>query len=219
MSRAVTVEVFSDVICPWCYIGVHRLGCAVDAVAENTGVRPHLAYRAYELNPDMPAAGISRREYRTAKFGSWERSRKLDAQTVAAAAGDGLSFDYDAITRTPNTRAAHRLIAAAEQAAGRGAALAAAVMAAYFRHGRDIGDPNVLTELAATIGLGAEVAGSLDDPALDRRVASDQARAATLGIVSVPVVLAGERVEVGAASVADYTALLSDTVAAGPQPR
>jgi predicted DsbA family dithiol-disulfide isomerase len=95
------VDVISDVICPWCYIGKRRLEKAVAAHGRPVGVR----WLPFQLNPQMPKEGVSRREYRTRKFGSWERSLELDAQLAAAGAGEGIHFAFDRMERTPNTDA------------------------------------------------------------------------------------------------------------------
>jgi predicted DsbA family dithiol-disulfide isomerase len=94
-----TIDVISDVICPWCFIGKRRLEKAL-------GVRPAtIRWHAFQLNPDMPREGIDRRAYRTRKFGSWERSLELDAQVAAAGRGEGIAFNFDRMARTPNTLA------------------------------------------------------------------------------------------------------------------
>ena len=146
----ITVTMTSDFICPWCLIGERRLFQAIDALPE--GIEVAVEWLPFQLNPDMPKDGMDRRAYRSTKFGSWERSQALDAQTVAAATADGIAFDYDRITRTPNTFAAHQVswLAARE---GRQRQLIDGVLNGYFSHGRDIGDPRVLIEIAAESGL------------------------------------------------------------------
>ncbi len=101
-----SVDVISDVICPWCYIGKRRLEKAIAAYGGPVTVR----WLPFQLNPNMPKEGISRQEYRTKKFGSWERSQQLDAQVAAAGDAEGIHFAFDRIERTPNTVDAHRLI-------------------------------------------------------------------------------------------------------------
>jgi predicted DsbA family dithiol-disulfide isomerase len=103
-----TVDVISDVICPWCYIGKRRLEKAVRALGGRHPVA--ICWYPFELNPRLPPEGLDRREYRTAKFGSWERSQELDAHVAAAGAGEGIPFAFDRIRRTPNTFDSHRLI-------------------------------------------------------------------------------------------------------------
>src|ERR1700732_3554952 len=129
-----TVDVISDVICPWCYIGKRRLEEAVAAFGrEQVRVRWH----PFQLNPRMPKEGVNRREYRTAKFGSWERSLALDAQVAAAGRAEGIPFAHEKIERTPNTLDAHRLIWLAEKE-GVQNAVVEALFRAYFTEGRDI---------------------------------------------------------------------------------
>jgi predicted DsbA family dithiol-disulfide isomerase len=108
---SLAVDVISDVICPWCYIGKRRLEKAVAALDGPVKVR----WLPFQLNPTMPKEGVSRREYRTKKFGTWERSQELDAKVVAVGEAEGIHFALDRIERTPNTLDAHRLIWLADQ--------------------------------------------------------------------------------------------------------
>lgn len=149
----VPVTIVSDFICPWCYIGEARLRAALADLPDS--VAPRIRWHPFELNPDMPEEGRDRRAYRAAKFGSWDRSRALDAGTIEAAAGD-VTFDYDAIARTPSTFAAHRLTWMAGEV-GRHAAVAPAILRAYFREGRAIGDPAVLAAIAAEHGIEGDI--------------------------------------------------------------
>ena len=95
------IDVISDVICPWCFIGKRRLEKAIAAFGRHHEIR--VRWHPFQLNPSMPKEGISRKEYRTKKFGSWERSMELDAQVAAAGATEGIHFAFDRIERTPNT--------------------------------------------------------------------------------------------------------------------
>ena len=103
-----TVEIVSDVICPWCFIGKRRLEQAIDRFGGEDEVR--VRWLSFQLNPTMPPEGMDRRAYRSAKFGSWEKSLALDAQVTAAGKQDGIAFDFTRAERTPNTLNAHRLI-------------------------------------------------------------------------------------------------------------
>src|SRR6516162_320575 len=114
---SLSVEVISDVICPWCFIGKRRLEKAIAADAGPVKVR----WLPFQLNPTMPKEGISRREYRTRKFGSWERSLELDAKVVAVGKAEGIQFAFDRIGRTPNTFDAHRLVRLADEVGVQGA--------------------------------------------------------------------------------------------------
>jgi predicted DsbA family dithiol-disulfide isomerase len=100
-NMTLAVDVISDVICPWCYIGKRRLEKAVATLDRRCDVR--VRWHPFQLNPTMPKEGICRKEYRTAKFGSWQRSVELDAKVVAVGAAEGIHFAFDRIGRTPNT--------------------------------------------------------------------------------------------------------------------
>jgi predicted DsbA family dithiol-disulfide isomerase len=146
----IKISVTSDFICPWCYIGEKRLARSIERLP--TGIDVQLQWLPFELNPDMPPEGIDRRTYRLRKFGSWERSQAMDAQTVLAGRDDGVTFNYEAIKRTPNTFLAHRVSWLAQRE-GKQRAFVEATLQAYFTHGRDVGSKNVLAEIASGIGL------------------------------------------------------------------
>lgn len=195
------LEIVSDTICPWCYIGKRRLGGALaELAAEGLAFEP--LWRPFQLNPIMPPEGLDRRSYRAAKFGSWERSQALDAQVAAAGAEDGLVFRHDLMARTPNTVASHALIHLAHELGG--AALqdrvVEALFAAYFTQGRDVGDPAVLADLAEAAGMDrTRVATYLADPASGAAVRRDEELARRLDLHSVPsIVLDGHHLFSGA---------------------
>jgi predicted DsbA family dithiol-disulfide isomerase len=150
MAAPLRIEIASDVICPWCYIGKRRFEKAL-AMLEGK-VEVELAWLPFELNPDMPKEGVERAEYRRAKFGSAERARTLDARVAQEGAGEGIQFAFDRMQRTPNTQAAHRLIDLA-QSQGKGNPVVDALFRAYFEEARDIGDAAVLAEIAAAAGV------------------------------------------------------------------
>lgn len=145
---SLVVQVISDVICPWCFIGKRRLEQAINKSGGPVTVR----WLPFQLNPAMPKEGISRREYRTKKFGSWERSQELDARVIAVGKDDGIQFAFDRIERTPNTHDAHRLIWLADKE-GVQNAVVEALFRAYFTDGRDIADPQTLLNVVAEAGL------------------------------------------------------------------
>ena len=145
-----SVDVISDVICPWCFIGKRRLEKAVAALDGSQEVR--VRWLPFQLNPQMSKEGISRREYRTRKFGSWERSLELDAQVAAAGEAEGIHFAFDRMERTPNTLDAHRLIWLADEE-GVQDAVVEALFRAYFTEGRDISARQTLLDVVAEAGL------------------------------------------------------------------
>ena len=178
------VDVISDVICPWCYIGKRRLERAVRDLGGRHEVQ--VRWHPFQLNPTMPGGGMDRQDYRTAKFGSWERSQALDAQVAAAGEAEGIAFAFDRIGRTPNTLDAHRLIALAGEQ-GVQDAVVEAFFRGYFTEGRDLGDRGTLLDLAAEAGLDRGRAESLlggDEGLESLRAAEGQSR--RLGVQGVP---------------------------------
>jgi predicted DsbA family dithiol-disulfide isomerase len=145
-----SVDVISDVICPWCYIGKRRLEKAITALEGQHEIR--VRWLPFQLNPAMPKEGISRKEYRIKKFGSWERSMELDAKMVAVGETEGVHFTLDRIERTPNTMDAHRLIWLSDQQ-GCQNAVVEALFQAYFTAGRDISNRQTLLDVVAEAGL------------------------------------------------------------------
>lgn len=150
-SIAPRIDVISDAICPWCYIGKRQLERALALLAEK-GLRFDVAWHPFQLNPDMPAEGWDRKEYRIQKFGSWEKSQAMDVRITETAAGIGLEFHLDRLTRTPNTVNAHRAIWLAGQHGVQDAVLEA-LFKLYFVEGGDLGDVALLTETAVAAGL------------------------------------------------------------------
>lgn len=144
------VDVVSDVICPWCFVGKRRLEWAIAELGPE--YRVEVRWHPFELNPDLPVEGISRREYRQRKFGSWERSQELDRQVAQAGLADGIRFAHDRMERTPNTFVAHRLLWLAGRH-GVQDAVAEQLFRGYFEEGVDVGQPEQLYRVGAEAGL------------------------------------------------------------------
>jgi len=171
---SLSVDVISDVICPWCFIGKRRLERAIAAHDGQVKVRWH----PFQLHPTMPKEGVSRREYRTKKFGSWERSQELDAKVISVGKEEGIDFAFDRIERTPNTLDAHRLIGLADTE-GVQDAVVESLFRAYFTEGRDISSRQVLIEVVVEAGLNpvkAETVLKGDDGQESVREADELAR-------------------------------------------
>jgi predicted DsbA family dithiol-disulfide isomerase len=191
-SAASELSVVSDAICPWCYVGKRRLEQAY-ALMEG-GPRFRVAWRPFELNPQMPKAGIDRREYRMRKFGSWERSLALDAQLTEVGKSVGIQFRYDLMKRTPNTFDAHRLIWLAGEM-GVQDAMVETLFRAYFSEGRDIGDASVLAQLAAEAGVDrARAEALLAGTEGSAEVAAEEEVAMRSGLSGVPTFVLEGRV-------------------------
>ena len=179
------LDVYSDVICPWCYIGKRHMQVALGQLAAD-GHAFQVGWRPFQLNPDMPPEGVPRNEYRLAKFGSLERSRELDDQVGSAAAAAGLQIRFDRMQRTPNTLDAHRLIQFAAEHR-RQDEIVDGLFAAYFVEGRDIGDRTTLTDIAAGAGLdAATVAAFLDTDRLAAEIQAEDAAVRQAGLTGVP---------------------------------
>jgi predicted DsbA family dithiol-disulfide isomerase len=190
MSEPLPMVIYSDVICPWCYVGKRRLETALaDGVLE---VAPAITWRPFELNPDMPAEGMERAEYRARKFGA-DRSAELDRNMAAVGAEVGIGFAFDRMIRTPNTRLAHRLIWEGERQ-GRQPEIVDQLFRAYFEEGRDIGDRGTLTELATAAGLDRQgVTSALESPESLEAVVTLENAGYRMGITGVPFfILAGK---------------------------
>ena len=147
----VTIDVVSDVVCPWCFIGKRRLE---KALALKPNIPVEVRYHPYFLNPWVPREGMSRDEYLTTKFGSPERYQGIAGRVAAAAASEGLTYAVDKMKRQPNTLDCHRLILWA-QAIGKAAEMKQRLMDLYFTDGADLSDREVLVAAAASVGLDA----------------------------------------------------------------
>ena len=187
-ATTLELDIVSDSICPWCYIGKRRLEAALRLLAAD-GIAVEVNWRPFQLNPDMPKEGVDRRAYRTAKFGSWENSQARDRQVADAAATVGLTFRLDLLAKTPNTLASHALIRLAREIGGPALqdAIVEAIFAAYFTQGRDIGDPSILADLAQPAGIDRQrTLAFLADPASTAAVDAEEASARDLGLSGVP---------------------------------
>jgi predicted DsbA family dithiol-disulfide isomerase len=191
MSAPLTIEVVSDVICPWCYIGKRRLGKALAALEGE--VSTEIRWLPFQLNPGMPPEGMPRAAYRAAKFGSVERSRELDARVMQEGKSEGIEFAFERIERTPNTVAAHTLVGLAQEQ-GRGDAVVDALFRAYFEDAQDIGDTETLAAIAQRCG----VSGWPRRESATEVVALDQ-QMRELGISGVPTFIFARKVAVSGA--------------------
>lgn len=211
----IRLDIFSDPICPWCYIGKALL----DRALESRPAHPFsVEWHPFQLNPGMPAEGMDRRTYLETKFGGKQNAVKVYAHINEAAEAAGLSIDFGRITRTPNTMNAHRLIHWAGLE-GRQNSMINTLFRAYFAEGRDIGDSVTLAGLSGTAGLNASAIARLlsTDADLDDLRARD-ADAREKGINGVPTfVIASQYVLSGAQPVALWQQAI-DEIAAQPSP-
>ena len=179
----VKLDIFSDPICPWCYIGKTNLDRALEQIPDHPFT---IEWHPFHLNPDMPLEGMGRREYLEGKFGGKDGAVKAYAPVVAAAEAAGLKIDFEGMKRTPNTINAHRLIhwAGVEQ---RQPFIVQRLFEAYFRDARDIGDVDVLADIADSCEMDASVISKLLASDADLSdIQNRDAHSRKMGISSVP---------------------------------
>jgi len=181
-DRGFHLDVYSDVVCPWCYVGKRRLERALTEFGGDVRV----TWRPFQLNPTIPKDGIDRTAYLEAKFGSLEAFRQLEEHVLVAGSSERIAFAFEKIARTPNTYAAHRLIWFAERE-GCQDAVVAALFRGYFEEGADIGSIAGLVQLAAQAGLpGASVERFLLSDEGTAEVKAEESAGHKLGIRGVP---------------------------------
>ena len=178
------IEIYSDVVCPWCFVGKRRLERALETAGY--AQQAHIAWRPFRLNPTMPKEGMDRRVYLEAKFGGAEARLAMEERVAKAGEADGLVFAFDRIERTPNTFDAHRLIWFAGQQSCQNE-VAEALFHSYFTNGREIGSLKSLAELASDCGLSREeVERFLASDRAVQEVQTEEAIGHRLGIRGVP---------------------------------
>ena len=186
------IDIISDVVCPWCYIGKRQLETALAMYAQRNPdlEQPIVAWRPFQLNPQLPPEGMSRHDYVVQKFGA-ARSKDVYARVTSVGADHGIAFAFDRIVRQPNTVAAHSLIAlAAEPGAhidGLQSRVKEALLHAYFLDGVDLTKDENLVDIAAGAGLDRDrVVRHLADPQSRQAVAQEDRRARAIGVEGVP---------------------------------
>ena len=183
---SLSIDIVSDIVCPWCFIGKRRLEAALDLYrARNpAAAAPQVTYHPFELNPDEPREGIARADYIAKKFGA--RGYSAHDRLVQAGTPLGIAFAFDRIARQPNTLAAHALIESARRHGVQGA-VKEALMQAFFVDGLDLTDTATLVQIAADAGLERKQAeAAIADEELRRAVAEEEEKARGMGVQGVP---------------------------------
>jgi predicted DsbA family dithiol-disulfide isomerase len=203
MSKPVRIDVVSDVVCPWCFIGKKRLE---QAVAMTPGIPVEVHFRPYFLNDWIPPVGMPREQYLTAKFGSPESYKGIAQRVAAAAASEGLVYASARINRQPNTLDPHRLIRWAE-AIGRAPEMKQRLMDLYFTEGADLSNTGVLVQAAADVGLDpVQVRAGLASGKDAAEVEQEVQKAKDSGIQGVPLFIFGGKFAVSGAQAPEYLA-------------
>ena len=203
--RTVAVEVFADLICPWCYIGKRRLDAAFEARPD---VRPSYVWRTFLLNPTMPSEGMDRAAYLSAKFGN--SAAAVYGRIAAAGFDSGIEFRFDAISRTPDSRPAHRMLIAAGPDS---ADLSEAIYRAYFVDGHDISDPRVLETIAIEFGQPDLMDAAADDAVL-RQLDTHLAAGNRMRLDGVPFFIFGGKYAIAGAHLPEHLMPAIDAAAA-----
>jgi len=213
-NQPVRIDVVSDVVCPWCFIGKRRLE---KALALRPGVAVEVHWRPYFLNDWIPREGMSREQYLTTKFGSPERYKGIAQRVTAAAAEEGLTYAADKMKRQPNTLDCHRLIRWAE-GIGKTAEMKQKLMDLYFTQGADLTDRDTLVKAAADVGLDADTvraALAIDQDVAEVEQEAQSAKAA--GIEGVPCFIFGGKFAVSGAQSPEYLVDAIDRMAQAGQ--
>jgi predicted DsbA family dithiol-disulfide isomerase len=212
-NQTLHLQVVSDIVCPWCFIGKRALDKALE-ILSTRGVDIEVEWLPYQLNPTLPPEGMDRKAFRSVRFGSWANAQAMDARAVEAGKKVGADFQYDLQTRTSNTLAGHALARLARIEGG--AALQAQVMEAlfseYFTRGQDVGDPAVLAGVAQAAGMAPDAVTRAQ--ALKDEVLVLEAKAKAAGLNGVPSYLVdGELLFSGSQSVEGYVQALTSAAA------
>jgi predicted DsbA family dithiol-disulfide isomerase len=198
----ITIDVVSDVICPWCFLGKRRLDKALSLIPE---VQAEIMFRPFFLDPTIPADGLNRHEYMAAKFGE-ERLKTIHDPLIKAGKEDGVPFHFDKITRTPNTMDAHRLLRWAK-IEGKQPEIAEALFMAYWSNGRDVGDHEVLADIAAAHGMNREkILNALGTDQDKSEVSAETTQAQQIGVTGVPTYIINRKYGVVGAQSAELLA-------------
>lgn len=207
------IDVVSDVICPWCFLGKRRLDKALSLIPD---IESEIIFRPFFLDPSIPAEGLGRREYMVAKFGE-ERLKTIHDPLIAAGKEDGVPYEFDKITRTPNTLDAHRLIRWS-LLEGVQPAVTEALFMAYWNQGKDVGDRDVLVAIADANGMDAgDIRTRLDADTDTAAVMAEVQQAQAIGVTGVPTYIINSRYGVVGAQPAETLALALRKAAEAPQ--
>ena len=204
-KKAVKIDVISDVVCPWCYLGKARLEAALAALPD---IDAEIHWRPYQLDPSIPRTGVDRKAYMEAKFGAGPRIGEIHERLNGLGKEAGIKYDFEAIKVSPNTMSAHRLIRWAAQAGpGMQDRVVDLLFKAYFEEGRDIGSSSVLTDLAGKAGMDASIVETLlPTDAEEAGVIGEIATSKQMGISGVPCFIIDQKFAVSGAQAPDVLA-------------
>jgi predicted DsbA family dithiol-disulfide isomerase len=200
MAETLTIDIVSDVVCPWCYVGKKHLERALDSLPEIDAV---IRWHPFQLDPTIPKEGVDRQAYMTKKFGDGDYLKSAHARIEKLGAENGIDFKFGAIKRSPNTLDAHRVIRWAKET-GVEDEIVSALFKAYFEDGRDIGDSDILAHIAASVGMDGDGVKRLLETDTDTdSVMQEIAEAGRIGVTGVPFFILASRLAVSGAQPAN----------------
>ncbi|NNU62322.1 DsbA family oxidoreductase [Ochrobactrum soli] len=216
-EKKITIDVVSDVVCPWCFLGRKRLENALAMLPE---VEAEIRWRPFQLDPTLPPQGKDRQAHMREKFGNGSKIDDIHKQLTELGEENGIVFDFEAITRAPNTLDAHRLIHWAAQAApDTQNKLVGTLFSLYFEQGQDIGDHEVLVDAAASVGMDAAVVARLLQSDADKATIREEIDTANrIGVRGVPCFIIDQKYAVMGAQNADVLADAIRQTAEGFEP-
>ena len=201
----IELDIFSDTVCPWCYIGKKRLENALNKY-ENLVIKQ--TWRPFQLNPGMPPEGMDRQEYLISKFGSSDAAKTVYENIYEEGVKEGINFNFDLIEVTPNSFNSHRLLALAYKVDIQEKVLDD-LFESYFLHGKNIGDPNILLQIAIKHNINAEEFKSyLSDQENIEPLANEAIQAKKMGINSVPTFIVNKQIVINGAQTSENFELI-----------
>ena len=207
----IELDIFSDTVCPWCYIGKKRLE---NALNKYKNLKIKQTWRPFQLNPGMPPDGMDRQEYLISKFGSSDAAKTVYENIYEEGVKEGINFNFDLIEVTPNSFNSHRLLALAYNANIQEKVLDD-LFESYFLHGKDIGDPNILLEIAIKHNIDAEEFKSyLSDQENIEPLANEEIQAKKMGINSIPTFIVNKQIVINGAQTSENFELIFEKLKA-----
>lgn len=203
------IDIVSDTVCPWCYVGKRRLEAAL---ATRPDLSVEIVWHAFQLNPGMPDEGMNRKEFLASKFGSAARAMSIHRDIELAGAGEGIDFAFDSIQRTPNTINAHRLIHLAGKHDAQDAVVES-LFRRYFLKGVDIGDLEQLIAIAAEVGID-KARDYLESGEGVEEVAAEDRQMRQIGVTGVPCFIIDKRYAISGAQAPEIFQRIFDTATA-----
>ena len=216
------IDVISDVVCPWCFIGKRNLEQALETWrAKHQDQEPTVRWHPFQLNPQLPASGVPRKQYLENKFGGPERAKEIYARVLAAGKRAGIDFDFDAIQVQPNTINAHRMLQFAAER-GKQDEMAEVIFRRYFLEGADLSNTQTLADIAQQAGLNREEAAAyLASDANSELIQEQDRRARAIGVEGVPFFIFNQRLALSGAQppevIVEAMEKALEEVAAAPQ--